>query len=310
VALIAARPEVGAIQHKGGMAGVIELAEAPVAGVVAAFAIHSQRAFVGIVAGMAAIAGVLGIAVQRGGMALVASHHAMRAQQHECDLVVVEVRGLPCRFVVTRGAGVAQLALVRIVLAMTARAIRGQFLGVDVAGVAGLALGVAMGATQWEFRLGVVIETVALPVVAAMAIAARFAIAALVGVILAMAADALAAAVAEMFGIGMAAATLRRSVLAGQHEFRARMVETRRRLPTLRPMAALACGAERVAMAIVLAMAADTGLGCALEVVGIGMASAALGVGVATEQRIAGAAMIEARGLPIAVDVALPTVVA
>lgn len=124
VTLIAARLEVGTVQREIGVAGVIKLAEAPVAGVVAALAIDSQRTLVGIIGGMTAVAGVLGVTVQRRGMALVARHHAMRPQQHKSDPVVIEVRGLPRGFVVAVGAGLAQLALVRVVLAVTARAIR------------------------------------------------------------------------------------------------------------------------------------------------------------------------------------------
>lgn len=178
-----------------------------------------------------------------------------------------------------------------------------------IAGVTGVALRHSMGTAQREFRLRVVIETIALPVVTAMAIGTGFAVTALVGIVLAMAADALTADAAKVSGIDMAATALRRLMFAGQHERGARVIETGCRFPALWRMARLASRAQRVLMTVVLAVATDAGLLRALEAVGIAMATAAFGVGVTTEQRIPGAAMIEPRALPVAVEMTLRTIV-
>src|SRR3546814_18302698 len=107
--------------------------------------LHSQCALVGVVLAVAAIAGVAGVAVQRRGVTVVAGGHAVRTQQHERVSVVIEVRWLPCGFVVARGAGIAQPALVRVVIAMTTGAINRKPFGVYM---------VAIGRASWRAKGG------------------------------------------------------------------------------------------------------------------------------------------------------------
>ena len=86
------------------------------------------------------------------------------------------------------------------------------------------------------------------------------------------------------------------------------MIEAHRAAPVAAVVAVLAARAEVAAVAVVLAMAAAAALRCAAVLAGAWVALRAPGIAMRAEQRPAGLRMVVARGLPVALHVALRAV--
>jgi hypothetical protein len=113
---------------------------------------------------------------QQRAMTFLARHDGVTPDQRKSGDVVIEGRyAPPARLPVTLFAPTAEPAFVRILLAVTRRASRGQPVAIEIACVASIALDLRMRCSQWKFRRPVMIEVNRAPlalVVAAFALSA------------------------------------------------------------------------------------------------------------------------------------------
>ena len=175
-------------------------------------------------------------------------------------LGVVEAnRLLPVLGVVALLAFPAELVAL-VVLPVTGVAIGRQLVLVDIAGMAGIALGRGMASEQAVLGVAVMAERDVLPEHRCMAGAAQLSVAPLVRVVLAMAGDAFQRRAAEARRILVAVPALDVAVLAQQLELRQVVVELRL-LPVLLGVAIAARGAQRAVVLVVRLMASVAGVG-------------------------------------------------
>src|SRR4030066_200070 len=87
-------------------------------------------------------------------MAFLARHIAVLASERKVRLAVVEVRVLPVLVGVAVGAGIAQFALVLVVLAVAGDAVGWRFAELLALGVAVAALHLGRGMTALELEIG------------------------------------------------------------------------------------------------------------------------------------------------------------
>jgi len=235
-------------------------------------------------------------------MALSASHTDVRAGQLESGTIVIERGWLPpCRCVALRAIR-AELAVVRIILAVTIHTVLRRALE-HAADVTPSASHIDVGAGQLESG-SVVIERGWLPADWRMALRALCAELAVVRIILAMTVYARLWSTLEEF-IGMASGAGRVRVLTNELEDRLVMVEGRR-LPPCRRVALNTLRTERTLMSIVLAVTVHTCLRGALEEL-VSMASGAGRVRMLTNELEDRLVVVEGGRLPACCRVAPDT---
>lgn len=176
--------------------------------------------------------------------------------------------------------------------------------------MAALALRAAVRAEQGKFSCLVVIEQAGLPVTGVVTVATFGAVASLVAVVFQMAVDTRPGRIGEVRRVGMTTAASGLDMAAEQAEPGARVIELRCRFPARAVVAGIAAFIQRAAVLVILAMAADAGLRCALVLALDLMTTDALGVAVFAQQCIAGFGVIETRRFPVAFDVTFGTVLA
>ena len=174
---------------------VIECGLGPTTLVMALLATVTFLALVFVILTVTRVArGIELLLIQIAGMARAAFHLAVFAPQRVAGVARVIERDLaPVALGVARLAFATELALVFVVLGMTAHARAGELLHVQRAGVAGDALDRAMAREQWIAGIAVVIKAQHLPIaggVTALALGAEPALVSLAVVVLAMTAVA------------------------------------------------------------------------------------------------------------------------
>ena len=135
---------VAAVQLEMGAPVVVEVPRLPVARVVAGSAVGAESLLVLVVRLVAGVAVGLGVLERRCEVALLALDFGVLAEQRKARQAVVEARFLPALLVVAGLAFLAFLAFVLVVLEMTGDAFGFELVAVQVAGVAGLALGLGV----------------------------------------------------------------------------------------------------------------------------------------------------------------------
>ena len=148
---------------------VIKTPPRPTIGIVAERTIGAEAPLMVLVA-------VAGGATQRRAlerlraMALLARHDGVAPDQRESRNVVIEGRdAAPIVLAVTSVATIAKLTVVSIVLTVTGYAGRRQLVAIEIAGMAGVALYLRMGASEWKFRRFIMVEVNRGPLVVIMA---------------------------------------------------------------------------------------------------------------------------------------------
>jgi len=233
-------------------------------------------------------------------VALLAGQGAVLAHQGEAGQFMIEDDArAPAVAGMAGSAGLAQIALVHIVLGMTADTLQ-RGLGLPRRWHMALrAEQLAMRALQGETRHAVMVETGLLPVAAIVAAGAIHAVRALMAVIGSMTAKAGDGRLDELGRLLVARGT--GSLVMRPVEREARhlvMIETRL-LPVSGCMAAGAIGAILALVGIVLAVAGDTILGRFADCIIRPVASRACGRAMLADQRESGVAiMVEGRGPP------------
>lgn len=140
---------------------------------------------------VAARAGAGRILERRAAMTFLARDYRVQPDQGKSRQIVVEGDLLaPARLVVALLASLAELAFVRIILAMAGDAGHGQFVAIEVTGVTTLAAECGVTAAQWELRRLVVVEADQGPLLGGMAAFAIVAIPALMLVLQAVTGNA------------------------------------------------------------------------------------------------------------------------
>ena len=104
---------------------MVEVPDAPIAGIVASIASRPQAPLVGIVLTMATHTCLRGVLEARRLMAVTTSHFKVATSQRKTRYRVVKARGFPTLFRMTAFAPLALLTLVYIVLHMTGCALPG-----------------------------------------------------------------------------------------------------------------------------------------------------------------------------------------
>lgn len=301
---------VRAEQREFGAPLVIEVPQRPTARAVAILASGAEPGFVSVVLGVAgrAIGRRVGkVLVLVTGLAL---HRLVGAQQRKTRLAVVETNLRPAFLGVALGARRAEPALVLVIFAVALDAIADRSAAHHAGVVAGIALRLAMLAEQLERGVPIVIEAALLPIGRGVAIGAGFPVAPLVGVVLAVAGDALALGVVIPGRRSVAFHAGGGTMGAVECEPSLGVIKARRRFPGSRVVAFRAISPESALVAVVGAMAGCAVLHQPFVRAGRLVTGIALGVEVLADQGESGAAMIEARAFPVLVFVAGSAVVA
>lgn len=158
VARMAMQSIMRARQRVAGLLVVIEEPACPTIGVVTARTVGAEPTdMVRIL--VAARASTRRILERLGSVAFLAGHHRMQSDQWEPRQIMIEDDLLPpARLLVALLAIAAQLTPVRIILAMAGDARHGQFIAIQVAGVALLALELGVAAAQRKLGCLVVVK--------------------------------------------------------------------------------------------------------------------------------------------------------
>ena len=159
-------------QRKSSTPLMIEIPQRPGASAVAVRAVRAESRLVRVILGVAGRAFAGRAAIVFVLMAGVALGRAMRTHQGEARLVVIEPDRGPAILGMTLATRAAQLALVRIVLAVALDAIANRVAMHDSGGMAGIALRLAMLAEQLERRISIVLEAALLPIGCSVAVGA------------------------------------------------------------------------------------------------------------------------------------------
>lgn len=148
-------------QWEPGLPRVVEAPQPPPVRIMATGALCPEPSLMEIL--VTALTGHRRVLVGRRAVALLARHRLVQAYQREARNLMIEGELLPpARIAVARLATFAQLALMRILLAVTGHARRRELVPIEVTGMATLAFHLGMGISQREARL-VVIEADRLP---------------------------------------------------------------------------------------------------------------------------------------------------
>lgn len=208
-----------------------------------------------IVGGVATGAGNRGSRPElRVAVALLATRLPVAATEVEARIaIVVEPTRFPSRFRMARRAFLAQCAFVHVILAMAGLAGCRQFVVMQRATVTRIASHDPMAIAEREMRVTIVLKRRCLPVGGIVAAAAADAKAPLVGVVLAMAAQAVEWRVGER--LVDVAAPARRACMALQQRETGLRVMKRGRAPGIGVVTARAIGPQARAMHVVLAVA-------------------------------------------------------
>ena len=170
---IAIQTFMSAFQPETGAGGVIEIPQAPAARVVAAFALRPQTALVHVILFMTCQAFCFDVLELGRGVAFLAFHGHVLAQQRKVGAAMIEGGLFPVLRAMALLAFFALLAFVHVVLLVTGNT-GDRRIFVFAVLVAILAFHIAVLAQQAKVRFAVV-EAVFLPVTFAMAVAARIA---------------------------------------------------------------------------------------------------------------------------------------
>lgn len=225
-------------------------------------AFFSEAALVHIIVRMTVVARGACVLEIQGAVALRTTREAMQAKQGEFAEVVIEFQpGAPCLLRVALVAGLAELASMRILGAMTIDALLAQFLRRSHGTVAGMAIELGVNALQGEVVARSVIQIRYAPLVIVVAIAAFRAEASGVRVVGPMAAVAILGNFVLVVAAAMAGGAIDLIVRAEQLEAGFFEVIVFRRFPFLGGMAFGAGIAACAAMLIVGRVAADAALG-------------------------------------------------
>ena len=258
VAGVAMQTLMRASQWKARLRGMVEPPRLPTVGGMALRALGAEPAFVlGIL--VAAVACHLCILEAGRAMALLAGNPGVQSDQREARHVVVEGHLLPpAGFLVALLAARAQLAFVRVIFLVAARAIGGQFVAIEIADVTGVALRGGVFAAQRKLGRLVVIEGNRGPFGGGVAGLALLPVAAGVLVLHGVARDA-GRADAFVFLAGVTGRAGDIAMCAHQREFGLGMIERLGRPPALVAVAVLAVFAEAALVRLDGAMATDAG---------------------------------------------------
>lgn len=257
MAVLAFHFRVRELQWILGCPGVIKRRWFPAFVVVASVAGPAKRSLVAVVGTVALDAHCRQFCLEAILVATAAHRRLVFVVERKfCVPVVIETGIGPAGFLVATLAFVAKRAFVRIVLQVTGYASGRKLVRIQRPTVAGIALCGGVLAQQRIAGLARVIE-LALPVFRRMAGLAFLAIAAFVGVVLAVAGDAGARRILESV-IGVTRFALGRRVLSGERETGLAVIKFRF-LPRFLVMAVVALVAEIAFVFVVLAMATDAG---------------------------------------------------
>ena len=234
-------------------ARMIELGFFPRPFDVAICARVAQRAFVRVVLAVTRHTSHRRVLERRALMAGLALHRGVLAKQRETGLPVVEARFLPAALRMTVCANAAESPLMLVILAMAGDALRRQLVLVQRAGMATVALDLAVPAAQGIAGIGVVIKHDGVPVFCVVTGLALLAEAGLVLVILAVTRNAGLRRLSKC-GFLVAVAAFRGSVFSDQRKASLGVIESRF-LPVLLRVTVCAGPSQRTLVGIVLAMA-------------------------------------------------------
>src|ERR1700722_16408678 len=194
-------------------------------------------------------------------MALRAAHHPMQPEQWEIGEVVIEYDvGAPGLLAVAGFAAFLELAAVRVLAAVAARAVLRQLLGRDRSGVTGVAIDLGVRAHQRKFVLPGMVVVLHLPVIIVVAVLAFLAESRRVRIIGLMAAIAVLRNLVLVVAAAVAGDAGDLIVHAEQCVVRLLEMVELRGLPFLGHVALAAVIAARAAVLIVGLVAAEAGL--------------------------------------------------
>ena len=284
---------------------VIELPGLPAIRVVTLRAVLAEMALVGIVLAMTVRADQRRIFVGGTGVTFLAGGHGMRTEQRKAGQVMFEGYLLaPTGFVVTTLAVTPFLTTMRVVGFMAGNAVRAEFLGVDVAGMASLTGDFGVPTVQRVFGVTVVIESRLRPFHSAVAALAITAIATLMSIVATMTTDTLSG---QLLLFRIALVTHRACggfVRTDKFEMGVAVMVEAGRLPSFGAVAASAFGTEAALMHIVPLMAGDT-VGGGVFVTLVRMTTVAGNLDMLAVQFVMGLVMIEAGVFPTPLVVAI-----
>ena len=262
------------------------------------FALATHATLVHVLFGMTAGTFFRCIGIHRRLVAGRTACRAMLSDERKGRGIVIDLHRFPVFSRVASLAAFAEFSLMRILASVAGNAAHVEFVFVQITLMATDAGYAAMRAQQRKFGQACMIETGGLPGFGIVAGSALDAVPALVGIVLAMAVDAGLGRIVVFVRSGMATQTGRLLVLSDQGKTGFGMVESARRLPRLRLVAALAVGTERTGMPVIGLVAADARLRRATVDVGRLMASGTVGLQMPSQQRISGFAVVETRFAP------------
>jgi hypothetical protein len=156
-------------QRVAGLRVVIKAPPRPAIGIVAERAIRWAEATLMVLVAVAGGAIQRRALERRRAMAFLARHNGVATDQRKSRDVVIERHAAPIVLAVTSLATIAQLTVVPIVLTVTGYAGRPQLVAIEIAGMAGVALYLRMGASEWKFRPPIMVEANRAPLVVLMA---------------------------------------------------------------------------------------------------------------------------------------------
>lgn len=183
VAGVAARRLVSAIEPEFGPPVMVEIPRLPRPRIVAGFTTGAEALLVHVLLRMATHAFTRRVAELRRLVAVIAFRPYVRAEQREAAPVVIKRRILPVFLVVAVLASCAELALVLVILAVTAHAVDQDMLFVHRSLVALSAFRRLVFAAQHVARIKGMIEEDLFPILCVMTTLAFLAVSPLVGVI-------------------------------------------------------------------------------------------------------------------------------
>ena len=284
---------------------MVEIPQTPVTCAMTGFALAAHPALVHVLFGMTASAFFRCIGIQRRFVTSRTACRAVLSNQWKGRGIVIDLHGFPVFRGVAALAAFAEFPLVRILAAVAGNAAHVEFVFVQITFMATGTCRTAMGAQQRKFSQPGMIETGGLPGFGIVAGGALDAVPALVGIILAMAVDAGLGRVVVFVRRGMATQTGRLLMFSDQRKTGSGMIESTRRFPRLRLVAALAVGTKRAGMPVIGLVAADAGFRCATVDIGRLVASGTFGLQMPSQQRISGFTVIESRFTPAGFNMAV-----